>query len=187
VKKRAGFVVACVAALTMCSCGYQAEAERARIEAEAARAEAERAQAQAEAEAERAKAEAAKQKAMMLEAELRDRWNEVGPKYAVGGFNTFRWPGPNAFPHPTFKGGSNEAYTTFAKALVEFLETGNNFEFMEKNNLFTMELGFGGSGKIKIVEFADQLARPGSLASGDEANQKKLAALVAKMKTPRKV
>ena len=50
-KRRAGFVVACVAALMMCSCFAQAERERARAEEDAQRREE-----LARAEAERAKA-----------------------------------------------------------------------------------------------------------------------------------
>ena len=89
------------------------------------------------------------------------RWNEVGPKYAVASF----WYLPmqacfDAFPHPTFKGGSNEAYTTFAKALVEFLGTGNNFEFMDKNDLFTMERGLRSGLWVGRLGFEGGWARP---------------------------
>ncbi len=205
-KTRAGYFVTCAAALLTCSCASQADLDRARAEAAAARAEAAEAKTgldalKAKADAEekaradetvakaksKADAEAAKRKAATLEAELRTRWNQVGPAVAVKGFSNFAWPGPNAFPHPTFKGGSAEAYTAFAKVLVTFLETGDNFAFMAENDLFTTEFGFGGTGKIKIVQFATDLAKPGSPGAGDEATRKKLEALVTKMKAPRKV
>ena len=199
--KRVGFVVACAAALAVCSCAPQAELDKARADAAAARAETEKLRAEVdelkakEAEREKVKADAAKakadaeaarEKAAALEEEMRKRWNVVGPTVTLPGWGDFRWTGPNAFPHPTFKGGSKEAYTAFARALVTFLETGDNFEFMRKNDLFTADIGFGGTGKIKIVEFAESLAKPGSLGAGDEDNRKKLEALVAKMKAPRK-
>lgn len=210
-KKRAGFVVACAAGLALCGCVPQAELEAARAETAAARAEAEQLRAELEAlkgrvEAgekakndaraadEKAKADekAAKMKAAALEEEMRTRWNAVpaaGANIALPVVNmgNFKWTGANAFPHPTFKGGSEEAYTAFAKVLVAFLETGDNFEFMQKNDLFKTEFGFGGTGKITFVTFGAQLAQPGSLASGDKDNQKKLSALVAKMKAPRKL
>jgi hypothetical protein len=210
-KRRAGFFVSVAAlALMMCSCAAQAErdraqAEAARAEADRSKAEAERARAELDAirakelAVERAKAnelaatakakadaEAAKAKAAALEGEMRTRWNAIGPGVAVRGFGDFRWTGPNMFPHPTFKGGSEEAYTAFVKVLVTFLEAGDNFEFMQKNDLFAVELGFGGKGKVRLVEFAAQLAKPGSLGAGDEENRKKLEALVAKMKAPPK-
>jgi hypothetical protein len=198
------FVVACVAALLTCSCASQAELDKARAEAAAAREEAERAKAELDdikakdAAALKAKEDAqkdkekAKQKAAALEEEMRTRWNAVAAAAAnvplpnFGQVN-FTWRGPDAFPHPTFKGGSKEAYTAFAKVLVAFLETGDNFEFMQKNGLFTAEIGFGLNGKVKLGEFAESLAKPGSLGAGDEENRKKLEALVAKMKTPQKV
>jgi hypothetical protein len=204
-KRRAGVIVACVVALALCSCS--AEAERERERAEAARAEAERAKAEAErARAEldilkekeraaekaradagaalakaKADADAARAKAEALEAEMRTRWNVIGPGVAVRGFGYFRWTGPDRFPHPTFKGGSEEAYTAFVKVLVTFLETGDNFEFMQKNDLFDREIGFGLKGKVRLGEFAVQLAKPGSLGAANEENRKRLEALVAKM------
>lgn len=204
-RNRIGLTAACVAALALCSCAPQAEVERARADAEAARAEAAALRTEVEAikareqAAEKAKEDAAaaqakavadaataKARSAALEGEMRTRWNAVGPNFAVGNFGTFQWPGPDAFPHPTYKGGSHEAYTTFARALVAFLEAGDNFEFMRKNGLFDAEIGFALKGKLRLGAFAEQLAKPGSLAAGDEDNRKKLEALVAKIKAPPK-
>ena len=193
-RRRAGFVVACVAALAVCSCAPQAELDRARAEADAARADAERARAELEAvqekeaAAEKAAADAAKRRAALDEAlaQARERWNAVGAGVKVGNFQPFRWD-EGRFPHPTFRGGSKEAYTAFAQVLVTFLETGDNFEFMEKHGLFTAELECGLNTKIVLVQFAGDLAKPGSLGAGDEETRNKLEALVAKMKAPRKV
>lgn len=202
-KRRAGLVVACVVALALCSCAAEVERERERAEAAraAAAAEADRVRAEAaelrakelaaekaradESAAkakERADADAAKAQAEALEAEMRTRWNAIGPGVSVRGFGDFRWTGPNMFPHPTVKGGSEEAYTAFVKVLVTFLETGDNFGFVQKNDLFARELGYGGKQKVRLGEFAAQLAKPGSLGASAEENRKKLEALVAKMK-----
>jgi hypothetical protein len=114
--------------------------------------------------------------------EMRTRWNVIGPGVSVRGFGDFRWTGPNMFPHPSVKGGGEEAHAAFVKVLVAFLETGDNFEFMQKNGLFAVELVYGGKGKVRLGEFAARLVKPGTLDAADEENRKKLEALVAKMK-----
>ena len=192
--RRIGLLALGIAALTLSSCGAAAEQEQLRADLDATRAELkalkEKVEAEEKAKADaaaakhtaKAEADAARVRAETLEAEMRKRWNEVGPRFEVAGFSSFRWAGPNAFPHPTFKGGSAEAYSTFAKTLVAFLEAGDNFEFMMKNGMFTTDIGFGGTGKIRLLDFADALAKKGSLGAGDEPTREKLEAFVKKMR-----
>src|SRR5579859_7569022 len=52
--------------------------------------------------------------------ELMARWNAVGDGVVVQGFGNFHWGNFDQFPHPTFKGGSVEAYTRFGEALLAF-------------------------------------------------------------------
>ena len=49
----------------------------------------------------------------------------------VDGFD-FGWTTFNQFPHPTFKGGSAEAYQAFAKVLLAFFDNGDNFDFLTR-------------------------------------------------------
>jgi hypothetical protein len=63
--------------------------------------------------------------------ELMSRWN-----LAVDASNAtidFHWPYVNGFPHPTFKGGTAEAYGQFASILLVFLQS--NFDFLAQNHL----------------------------------------------------
>ena len=68
--------------------------------------------------------------------EMMSRWN-----VAVDASNAtidFHWQYVREFPHPTFKGGSAEAYGQFASILLAFLQS--NFDFLAQNHLFTIEL-----------------------------------------------
>jgi hypothetical protein len=80
--------------------------------------------------------------------EARVRWNKlaegvtaVSPLGAVG----FIWD-ENVFPHPTFKGGSENAYGTFAGLLLNFLDAKGNFDYLAKNNLFDTPLRYAPPG-----------------------------------------
>jgi len=66
------------------------------------------------------------------------RWNAVAGT-PVDGFNFF-WSTFDQFPHPTFKGGSAEAYQAFAKVLLAFFDAGDNFDFLAQNHLFKLHL-----------------------------------------------
>lgn len=87
-------------------------------------------------------------------AELMDRWNLAANGFSfywdlAGRQVFFHWLAFDNFPHPTFFGGSQEAYSTFANVLVAFLETTDNFDFLAANGLFTLRLRTsGGSGYI---------------------------------------
>src|ERR1044071_9884439 len=70
-----------------------------------------------------------------IEQSLLARWNTVASA-PVDGFD-FLWSRFNQFPHPTFKGGTAEAYQAFAKVLLAFFDHGDNFDFLAQNHLFT--------------------------------------------------
>lgn len=73
-----------------------------------------------------------------VEQSLLARWNAVASA-PVDGFD-FHWNTFNQFPHPTFKGGSAEAYQAFAKVLLAFFDDGDNFDFLARNRLFKLHL-----------------------------------------------
>lgn len=87
--------------------------------------------------------------------ELMSRWN-----LAVDGSNAtldFHWRELDEFPHPTFKGGTAQAYGQFASILLVFLQS--NFDFLAQNHLFTMELRDNTtSGQGDVVTSFEQLA-----------------------------
>jgi hypothetical protein len=73
-----------------------------------------------------------------VQQSLLARWNAVASA-PVDGFD-FGWTAFNQFPHPTFKGGSAEAYQAFAKVLLAFFDDGDNFDFLTRNRLFELDL-----------------------------------------------
>ena len=89
-----------------------------------------------------------------VQEELLKRWNAVAAdrSFDVPGFGkiNFKWTAFGDFPHPTFRGGSAEAYGAFAQVLVAFFEKGDNFDYLGKHDLFTADLPIaipGGSKK----------------------------------------
>ena len=74
-----------------------------------------------------------------VQQDLMGRWNQVADGITVESWN-FRWDRFSDFPHPTFKGGSSEAYIAFARILVAFYELDDTFGYLESNKLFTMPL-----------------------------------------------
>jgi hypothetical protein len=73
-----------------------------------------------------------------VQQELQARWNAVAD-IAVSSFD-FHWYELDQFPHPTFKGGSPEAYQAFAAVLLLFLQHDDDFDFLARNHLFTTPL-----------------------------------------------
>ncbi len=73
-----------------------------------------------------------------VEQDLMARWNAVAT--AGDAAFDFRWATFNQFPHPTFKGGSAEAYRAFAAVLLEFFQAQDNFDFLARSGLFTLHL-----------------------------------------------
>jgi hypothetical protein len=122
--------------------------------------------------------------------EVMKRWNASAGKVTVTPPDfakvDFQWKAAGQFPHPTFKGGSAEAYGAFAEAYLAFLRAGDNFDYLAKNGLFDAKFGFGGTGKVSFRELAEQFAKPKAHGSHSEANRKALADFAAKMKSPPK-
>jgi hypothetical protein len=73
-----------------------------------------------------------------VQQELLARWNAAAG--ASGVAIDFRWPAFDQFPHPTFKGGTAEAYQEFAVVLLTFFRQGDDFDFLARNNLFMLTL-----------------------------------------------
>jgi hypothetical protein len=73
-----------------------------------------------------------------VQQSLLARWNAVAST-PVDGFD-FGWTTFNQFPHPTFKGGTAEAYQAFAKVLLAFFDSGDNFDFLTRNRVFELHL-----------------------------------------------
>jgi hypothetical protein len=52
----------------------------------------------------------------------------------------FSWNPFDQFPHPTYRGGSAEAYGEFAQVLLAFFQLGDDFDFLARNCLFRAPL-----------------------------------------------
>ena len=75
--------------------------------------------------------------------DLMKRWNAEADGVVVpGGFGGFTWEAFDQFPHPTFKGGSQEAYQRFVEILIAFYEKGDNFDFLTTNKCFSIKLRY---------------------------------------------
>ena len=126
-----------------------------------------------------------------VQAELLKRWNAVAADMTfdvpIVGKANFKWTEYGNFPHPTFRGGSGEAYGAFAKVLVAFLQKDRNFEYLAKNGLFTVELETtvpGGSRKgtgWTFAGFAKQFSDPKTFAKLDDETRKAIQELAAKI------
>lgn len=77
-----------------------------------------------------------------VEAELLKRWNTAVA--AAGERNNYLWQSFDNFPHPTYKGGSDEAYAEFAKVLSTFVSDKTNVDFARKNGIFDIALKANG-------------------------------------------
>jgi hypothetical protein len=73
-----------------------------------------------------------------VQQELLARWNAAAD--ASHPTIDFHWPAFDQFPHPTYKGGTVEAYQEFAGVLLAFFQSGDNFDFLARNNLFSLTL-----------------------------------------------
>jgi hypothetical protein len=69
--------------------------------------------------------------------EMMDRWNIAVAEEKADLY--FVWNDYDRFPHPTFKGGSKEAYEAFTKVLIKFLSP-NNIAFIRQNNLVELPI-----------------------------------------------
>jgi hypothetical protein len=76
-------------------------------------------------------------------SEVMNRWNEVAAGRTVSTQGTefdFLWNEQNDFPHPTYKGGSIEAYELFAKIFIDFFEDADNLNYVKENKLQSVEI-----------------------------------------------
>jgi len=75
---------------------------------------------------------------------LRNRWNTAakGIEGTSGSSLDFTWT-EKAFPAPTFRGGSPQAYEQFAEILIAFYSTGDNLEYAKSNGLLTQPFSDG--------------------------------------------
>jgi hypothetical protein len=73
-----------------------------------------------------------------LQEQVRARWNVLPD--LQGSRVDFHWVALDQFPHPTFQGGTAEAYGHFARLLVAFLESEETFDFLAEHGLFRMKL-----------------------------------------------
>ena len=117
------------------------------------------------------------QDALELSAEnrhaLMTRWNDAVD--AVMAPIDFHWPSFEMFPHPTYKGGSSEAYEQFAAVLLKFLQ--DNSDFLASEDLFQTELrDIFPSGDVGVrTTFRELAAEFSSTKSGDIPQQTRAA------------
>jgi hypothetical protein len=71
-----------------------------------------------------------------FDQELMTRWNQAAASVSTN--VSFTWDPFDNFPHPTYKGGTPEAYQGFARVLLAFFQAGDNFAFLAKNELFLL-------------------------------------------------
>jgi hypothetical protein len=127
-----------------------------------------------------------------VQTELLKRWNAVADDKTFYTPDSrpinFTWAEYMNFPHPTFKGGSGEAYGALGQVLVAFLQKEGNFEYLVKNDLFTMDLVVGGGPRpgqkgirTSFATWAKQLCDPKSIAKMDDESRKALAELSKKI------
>lgn len=78
--------------------------------------------------------------------QMMNRWNaavdSTPSDFTQGTGFDFYWTTFRQFPHPTFKGGSEEAYQTFAAILLTFMQNDDNFQYLAEQRLFDVVLGY---------------------------------------------
>jgi hypothetical protein len=67
-----------------------------------------------------------------------DRWNDLVAQHPMAAMLDFHWQSFEYFPHPTYKGGTDDGYRVFAKLLLAFLE--GNFDYLAEHQLFDATL-----------------------------------------------
>lgn len=106
------------------------------------------------------------------QAEITRRWNVsaagVTAPFLDGGTVGFGWDDFEQFPHPTYKGGTTEAYQAFAQVFLDFFSRADNFEFLKQKGLLNIRLTYRfPSGQLGVDTTFDklsgQLADPGYL------------------------
>jgi hypothetical protein len=121
---------------------------------------------------------AAREKAL---GEAMARWNKAADGVQVpfpgGRAVGLEWVN-DAFPHPTFKGGSKEAYGEFARVLVKFLDGKGTFDLLAENDLFAHPLRYGRPGVAETTwtfgKLIADFAQPAAHGDHDDATRKAL-------------
>ena len=75
-----------------------------------------------------------------LQKQTMARWNAVAD--GLTSSINFHWDVFDQFPHPTYKGGTAEGYGEFAEVLAAFFERDDNFDFLDRNELFQTPLRY---------------------------------------------
>lgn len=89
------------------------------------------------------------------DAELKRRWNLSAD--AVPTTNDFHWTGD--FPHPTYRGGTPEAYREAADVLLHFWRASGNLDFVTCEGLLDRSYPKGvNTGTTSLGAFTRQLA-----------------------------
>ncbi len=68
-----------------------------------------------------------------VEQDLLARWNAAAD--AAGTALDYHWPRIDAFPHPTYREGNEEAYRQFGAVLARFYARADTVSFLERNQL----------------------------------------------------
>jgi hypothetical protein len=118
------------------------------------------------------------------EQALMDRWNAAAD--AADTTIDFHWLEFNQFPHPTYKGGSEDAYGQFAAVLLQFFQQSDDFDFLAGGQLFTVPLIYVfPSGQVGLDTSFQQLAAEFSSSTGygdaPAATREALAAFLARI------
>jgi len=183
-------VVACAVTLSLCSCANPDELAKTRDELEELRKE----NAELRAQLEKLGVQPAHRNARgpdaKVEAEVMKRWNAVAETLPADltnakpnfGVVKYSWGQADQFPHPTYKGGSTEAYAGFGRVLLAFLQNDENFQYLADNGYFTAELKYVfPSGQVTnmgtFAKLAEQFSAPNALGKLDEASRQALKAI----------
>lgn len=97
------------------------------------------------------------------QAEITRRWNVsaagVAAPFPDGGTVDFGWDNFEQFPHPTYKGGTTEAYQAFAQVFLDFFSRTDNFEFLKQKGLLNIRLTYKfPSGQLGLDTTFDKLS-----------------------------
>jgi hypothetical protein len=119
-----------------------------------------------------------------VDADILTRWNEIADKQASA-FD-FHWSVVDQFPHPTYEGGTAEAYRAFAEVLLGFFAAGDNFDFLSAHHRFDVSLRYvfpsGQSGlDTSFRQLATSFASPASFGDIPLATRTRLQGFADRM------
>lgn len=104
------------------------------------------------------------------EEELLRRWNDAAMGITLTGFRDFTWTSPDQFPHPTYRGGSAEAYTKAATVVTRLLSRSGTPEYLEERCLLDRRWGLElGSATISLRQFSLSLCTSSLVGASERA------------------